>query len=63
MYQGIAKNDLVNALRHESWPVRTAALRILEEGAGQSFGELTRYSTDDDINSVASAWEIWLKSA
>jgi HEAT repeat protein len=62
-YQGIAKEELVRALRHESWPVRTAALRILEEGAEQSFGELTRYSTDEEVDTVASAWEIWLKSA
>lgn len=62
-YEGIAKEDLVRALRHDQWPVRTAALRILEEGVGQSFGELTRYSSDKEVEAVASAWEIWLKSA
>jgi HEAT repeat protein len=59
-WEGIPLSELVKALRNETWPVRNAALRILEEGADRSFGALQKDSPAEEVNQVAKAWESWL---
>jgi len=60
-FEGIPVSTLVEALRHDQWPVRLAALRILEEGSGCFFGEMTRTSTDSEVSRMADAWEGWIE--
>ncbi|MHC4946346.1 MAG: HEAT repeat domain-containing protein, partial [Planctomycetota bacterium] len=61
-YEGIACSELVAALSHEKWPVRMAALRILQEGAGRSFGSLTKDASSDELRTLARAWNAWLQA-
>ena len=60
-YEKLTLSQLVKALRHDAWPVRMAALRILEEGSGESFGSLRKGSEAMMIDRVASLWEAWLR--
>jgi HEAT repeat protein len=59
-YEGIQASALVNALLDEEWPVRQAALRILEEGAERSFGSFTKNTSTDEVADVARSWQAWL---
>jgi hypothetical protein len=59
--EGIPISVLVAALSDESWPVKLAALRLLEEGTGKTFGTLTKTSDEVAINTVAGAWNAWFE--
>ena len=54
--EGLPASALLMALTSKNWPVRQAALRILEEGTGKSFGTLTKSSDETAVNTVAGAW-------
>lgn len=60
-FEGIPIFALVKALNDERWYVRKAALRILEEGAGQSFGRLEKGATEGDRVAVTAAWSDWYR--
>ena len=59
--EGIPISVLVAALSDESWPVKLAALRLLEEGTGKTFGTLTKTSDEVAINTVSGAWNAWFE--
>jgi hypothetical protein len=58
-FEEIPVAELVSALKHESWPVRESALRILEEGSEVTFGDLKRDASPEEIAGLVSAWEAW----
>ena len=51
------RSPAISALRSEEWPIRLAALRILEEGAARTFGALTKDSPAEEIDQMALVWE------
>jgi len=59
-YCGIPLSTLVDALANKSWQVRLAAIRILEEGAGQNFGKMTKEMDAEGTAKIAEAWGEWL---
>jgi hypothetical protein len=59
--EGLPVSALLSALTSKNWPVRQAALRILEEGTGKSFGTLTKSSDETAVNTVAGAWNAWFE--
>jgi HEAT repeat protein len=59
-YEGIPVSLLVRSLSDARWYVRLAALRILEEGSGETFGSVGRNVGMLDMNQVRYDWEAWL---
>jgi len=58
-FEDLSMEHLIGALKSGQWPVRQAALRILEEGTGRSLGSLPEDASPQEIEALAGAWEKW----
>jgi len=61
-FGGVPPRTLVKALADSRWPVRSAAARVLEEGAGMRPGKVRRTTGLRELNTIRYSWEAWLES-
>jgi len=60
-FESIPVSSLVEALDSSHWYVRAAAARILETGAGETFGVVRRTTSPLELSQIRDSWRDWLR--